>query len=157
MKKNLCCIPGFPGRPLSKHLLLHSVSVISQWGRTSAGFRHINFCYTTPSIVQQFTFKSSKKQSKGPKMFRNMSITTGIDENCSYLFQNIILFINSVGVTNYQLPLSFMPLLKIPSYGRDPKNSLEQLLKAFKVLFSYSYYFSHNPQSYMLLIFKVCI
>lgn len=39
-EKNLCCIPEFPGRPLSKHLQLHSVSVVSQQGRTSAGFRH---------------------------------------------------------------------------------------------------------------------
>lgn len=37
-QEHLCCSSGFPRRPLSKHLQLHSVSGVAQWGRTRAGF-----------------------------------------------------------------------------------------------------------------------
>lgn len=84
----------------------------------------------------------------------NIPITKGTDDTALTWFQNIILFTNSGRVRYYQIPLSYMPFLEIPIYGRDPKNSLEQLLRVFKVLFSYSYDFPHNPQSCM---FIVCI
>lgn len=73
-----------------------------------------------------------------------MHITTGTDKTTLTWFKNIILFINSGRVMYYQIPQSFMPFLKIPAYGRDPKYSLEQLLRVFKILFNYSHDFSHN-------------